>query len=161
MDDVIGEVVFAVTDEGLLSRDPITAVAARLGAGADAAEIRARMRLGQIHRRSPLPGDELFQISLLEVFAAVRGECFYAAEGQEWSDAEGEAGAVPHLGAAGIEQQRQALSAIFSRTGKRVPAAVNPGLVSLLEARGRGDHAVAQLRAVAIAGPVDRRQHVC
>src|SRR5262249_26488148 len=119
MDDVIGEVLFAVTGEGLRARDPITAVAARLAAGADAAEIRARMRLGQIHRRSPLPGDELFQISLLEVFAAVRGECFYAAEGQEWSDAEGEAGAVPHLRAAGIGQQREGPAPPFNPTAKR------------------------------------------
>src|SRR5262249_21644993 len=55
----------------------------------------------------------------------------------------------------------QVLSAVFSRTGKRVPATTSPGLVSLLEAGRRGDHAVAQLRAVAIAGPVDRHQHVC
>src|SRR5262245_66066147 len=42
MDDVVGEVVLAVADEDLLPEDPIAAVAARLGAGADSAEIRAR-----------------------------------------------------------------------------------------------------------------------
>jgi len=63
----------------LLPRDAIAAVAARLGAGADGAEIGARLRLGQIHRRRPLAGDELFEISLLEIFAAVRGERFDAA----------------------------------------------------------------------------------
>src|SRR5262249_56202139 len=97
MDDVVGEVVLAVADEDLLPEDPIAAVAARLGAGADGAEIRARMRFGEIHRRSPLPGDELFQISLFEVFAAVRGERFHAAEGQQWGNAKSEAGTLPHL----------------------------------------------------------------
>jgi hypothetical protein len=85
--------------------------------GADRAEIGARLRFGQIHRRRPLAGDELFQISLLEVFATVRGERFHAAEGQQRSNAESEARAVPHLRATGIEQLRQALPAIFGRTG--------------------------------------------
>ena len=90
----------------------------------------------------------------------MRGERFHAAEGQERGNAESEARAVPHLEAAGIEQQRQALPAVFGRTGERVPAGGDPGLVGLLEARRRGDDAVAQLRAMAIAGPVDWRQHL-
>ena len=90
----------------------------------------------------------------------MRGDRFRAAEGQERGNAEGEARAVPHLEAAGIDELRQALSAVFGRTGERVPAAGDPGLVGLLEARRRGDDAVAQLRAMAIAGAVDRRQHL-
>src|SRR5262249_8531968 len=45
-------------------------------------------------------------------------------------------------------------------TGERVPAAADPGLVGLLEARRRRDDAIAQLRTMAIAVPVDRRQHL-
>ena len=62
MDDVVGEIVLAVADEDFLAVDAIAAVARRLGAGADGAEIRARLRLGQVHRRRPLAGDELAQI---------------------------------------------------------------------------------------------------
>ena len=160
VDDVVGEIVLAVADEDLLAGDTIAAVPARLRPGADGAEIRARLRLGQIHRRRPLAGDELAQIPLLEVFAPVRGDRFHAAEGQERGHAKSEARAVPHLEAAGIEQLRQTLSAVFGRTGQRVPTGGGPGLVGLLEARCRGDDAVAQLRAMAIAGPVDRRQHL-
>jgi hypothetical protein len=82
MDDVVGKIVLAVADEDLLPRDAIAAVAVRLGAGADGAEIGARLRLGQIHCRRPLAGDEPCEVSLLEIFAAVRGERFHPAEGQ-------------------------------------------------------------------------------
>ena len=108
-----------------------------------ALEVRARLRLGQIHRRGPLAGDELAQIALLELLAAVRGDRFHASEGQQRGDAEGEAAAVPHLEAAGIDELRQALSAMLGRTGERVPAGGGPGLIGLLEARRRGDDAVA------------------
>src|SRR5438034_5879572 len=59
MHDVVGEIVLAVADEDLLSADPIAAVAARLRPGADRAQVGARLRFGQIHRRRPLAGDEL------------------------------------------------------------------------------------------------------
>src|SRR5262249_49729411 len=62
MDDVVGEIVLAVADEDLLSRDAIAAVTARLGAGADGAEIRARLRLGQKYRRPPLAPHARFAI---------------------------------------------------------------------------------------------------
>src|ERR671937_335495 len=97
MDDVVGEVVLAVADEDFLPGDPITAVAARLGAGTDNAEVRARLRFCQIHRCRPLPGEELSQISLLEVFAAVGRERLHAAKGQERGNAESQSRTVPHL----------------------------------------------------------------
>src|SRR5262249_17302848 len=149
-----------VADEDFLAKDPIAAVAAWLRPGAYGAEVRARLRFGQIHRRRPFAGDELAQIPPLEVFATMRGDRLHTAEIQEWGNAETEAGAVPHLKPAGIEQQRQALSAVFGRATKRVPAACNPRLVGLLEARRRSDDAVAQLRAMAIAGSVDWRQYL-
>src|SRR5262245_22990336 len=106
MDDVAGEIVLAVADEDFLARNPVAAVPTWLRPGADGAEVRARLRLGQIHCRCPLASDELDQIPLLKVFATMRGERFHAAEGQERGNAKGEARAVPHLEAAGIEQLR-------------------------------------------------------
>src|SRR5262249_62275735 len=106
--------------------DAIAAVAARLGAGADGAEIRARLRLGQIHRRRPLAADELLQILLFEVFAAVYAERFHAAEGQKRSDAEREAGAVPGLPATGHEQERQVLPPLCGGAPHAVSAPPRP-----------------------------------
>ena len=90
----------------------------------------------------------------------MRGERFHAAEGQQRGHAEGEAGAVPHLEAAGIDQLRQVLAAVIGRRAERIPAACDPGLIGLLETRRRGDDAVAQLDAVAVAAAVDRRDHL-
>src|SRR5262249_22706370 len=75
-------------------------------------------------------------------------------------NAEGETSAVPHLDAAGVDELRQALSAMFDRRRQRVPAAGGPDLIGLLEARRRGDGTVAQLRAMTIAPSVDRREHI-
>ena len=118
------------------------------------------MRLGEVHGRRPLAGDQLGEIALLELDGAVRRDRLRAAEGQQGSDAECEARPVPHLEAAGVDELGQILAAVFDGTGERAPAAGDPGLVGLLEARRSGDNAVAQLRAMAIARAVDRRQHL-
>ena len=76
VDDVVGQVVVAIGDEDLLAADPVmlapALVARRHGAGAQGAEIRAGLRLGQVHRAGPLAGDQLPQIELLLFRRAVR-----------------------------------------------------------------------------------------
>ena len=54
MDDVVGQVVLAIGDEDLLAEDAVGAVARPLGAGAQRAEVGARLRLGEVHRARPL-----------------------------------------------------------------------------------------------------------
>ena len=74
VDDVVGEVVLAVGDEDLLAGDAVGAVGGALGARAQRADIRAGLRLGEMHRADPFAGDELFQIGALERVAAMRIE---------------------------------------------------------------------------------------
>ena len=62
VDDVGGEIVLAPGDENLLAGDGVGAIGLRHGLGRERAEIRAGLRLGQIHRAGPFAGDQLFQI---------------------------------------------------------------------------------------------------
>jgi len=55
---------------------------------------------------------------------------------------------------------RQTLSAVFGGSRERVPAGGGPGLIGVLESGRDGDGAVGELRAVAVAGPVDRVEHL-
>ena len=57
----------------------------------------------------------------------MRGKRLDAAHGEERAQAEGERSRVPHFDAAGIQQDRQTLPAVFRRTGQRVPPGIRPG----------------------------------
>ena len=52
--DLLGHVVLAGGDEDLGAGDPVAAVAVRLGARGQQAQVGARLRLGQAHRAAPL-----------------------------------------------------------------------------------------------------------
>ena len=71
VDDIVGEVVLAVGDEDLLAGDPVAAVAGRLGPGLERADVRARLRLGEVHRPGPFAGDQLRQPGRLQLGRAV------------------------------------------------------------------------------------------
>ena len=64
MDDVLGEVVLAVGDEDLLAADAPRPVAGRHRSGPDGAEVRAGVRLRQVHRPGPLAGHQSGQVAL-------------------------------------------------------------------------------------------------
>ena len=64
MHDVRREVVLAVGDEDLLAEQPVV-IALGHCAHPHLREIRARLRLGEIHRAGPLAADQLRQIGLL------------------------------------------------------------------------------------------------
>ena len=66
VDDVVGEIVLAVSDENLRARDAIAAVACTLGLGAQRADIGSGLRLGELHGAHPFAADELAEIRLLE-----------------------------------------------------------------------------------------------
>src|SRR6266849_10219438 len=71
MHDVIGHVVIAIGDENLGAGDAIAAVGSALGAGAQRADVRSRLRLGELHGAGPLAGHQLFEIDLFQLNAAV------------------------------------------------------------------------------------------
>ncbi len=58
MNDVVGEVVLAVGDEDLLSLEAVGAVGGALGPRAQRADVRAGLRLGELHRAGPFAGHE-------------------------------------------------------------------------------------------------------
>ncbi len=160
MDDVVGEVVLPISDEDLLAGDAVAAVGRALRLGAQGADVRARLRLGQLHRSHPLAGDQLRQIFLLERVAAVEGERVDRPHGQHRADAERHGGRVPHLDAGGIDGVGQALAAPLFGRRQPVPSRRGPAPVGLLPARRHGDDAVAKRRAMEVAGAVERRDDV-
>ena len=160
VNDVVGEIVLAVGDEDLLAGDAVAAVGGALGAGAQRADVGARLRLGELHRAHPFARDELGQIGALELVGAVRDQRVDAGHGQQRAEAEGHGGRVPHLDAGGIERVRQLLAAPLRGCGEPVPAGLRPGAIGLLPARRRGDGAVLERRAVAVADRVERGENV-
>src|SRR5205823_9524896 len=78
MNDVVGQVVVAVSDENLLAGDAVvlapSLVFSRHGARAQGAEVGAGLRLGQIHRAGPFAGYELAEVEPLLLWRAVRHE---------------------------------------------------------------------------------------
>ena len=115
MDDVRRQVMLAVGDEDLLALDPIGAVAAALGAGAQCADIGAGLRLGELHRSGPFAGNEFFEIGTLELVAAMGVECVDRPHGQQRTEAERHRSGVPHLRARRVDDLRQPLATPFGR----------------------------------------------
>ena len=111
MDDVVGQIMLAIGDEDLRAGDAIRAVGGALGAGAQRADIRARLRLGELHRAHPFAGGELLEIFLLQRVGAVLVERLDRPHGQHRTDAERHRGRIPHLDAGGVERVRQPLPA--------------------------------------------------
>ena len=160
MHDVVGHVVIAIGDEDLGALDAIGAVGLLLGAGAQRADVGAGLRLGELHGAGPFAGDELLEIDLLQLVAAVRIERLDRRQREQRAEAEGDVGGAPDLGAGGVDRERQALAAESFRPRHRVPAAVGPALVGIGPARRGRDLAVVELDAVLVADLVERRQHV-
>ncbi len=160
MDDIVGEVVLAVSDEDLLPGDPVGAIGGAFGFGAQRADVGARLRLGELHGAHPFAGDELGEIGALERFAAVFAERLDARHGQQRSKPESHVGRVPHFDAGCIDGLRQILPAPRGRTRNRIPAACDPILISLAPARRRRDAAIAEQRAMAIADDIEGGEHI-
>ena len=159
VDDVVGEIMLAVGDVDLAAGDPVGAVARRLGPGPQQGEVGAGLRLGQVHGGGPFARDELLQVAGLQVVGAVGRQRLDPALGQQRAEAEGEAGAVPHLGAGGLDQLRQPLAAVIGLGGEPVPSALREGSVRLPPARRGGDASIRERGAVPVADPVERRDH--
>ena len=79
MHDVFAQIVLPAGDEDLGSRDGIGAVGQRLRLGADEAEVRAAVGLGQAHRSEPRAADELCEVDALLVGGAVLVKAFVGA----------------------------------------------------------------------------------
>ena len=160
MDDVLGHVVLAVGDEDLGAEDLVAAVAERLGAGANQREIRAGLRLGQVHRPGPLARDHLRDEAVLLLARAGGEQRLDRAVGEQRAEREAEVGAVDHLDARRADRLRQALAAEVARVLQALPAARAELAKRVLEAGGRRHDAVLERRWVDVALAVERREHL-
>ena len=160
MNDVVGEIVLAIGDEDLLSGDAVTAVRRALGLGAQRAEVRAGLRLGELHGAHPFARNQLRQIGALEFVAAVRRQRINRRHGENRAETEGHGRRIPHFDAGGVERMRQVLAAPLRGRGERVPARLRPGAVGLLPSRCGGDHAILEPRAIAIADCIEGAENI-
>jgi hypothetical protein len=157
--DVVGHVVLAVGDEDLLACHQVVVVLLHRPA-LELAEIRACLRLGEVHGPRPFARDHLGQEGRFLVGRAMVMDGVDGALVQEQHQAEAHVGRLPHLLHRGRKQPRHSLTAELGIEGQRVPAAADELLVDPGEARRRPHHAVLQLGADLVAVAVERRQAV-
>ena len=161
MDDVGGEIVLAGRDEYLGAGDLVAAVGLLRRLGAEQAQVRAAMRLGEVHGAGPLAGDHLRQIRGLLLGRAVREQRRDRALGQAGIHRERHVGRAQELVDDLRQDHRQALAAELGRRRDADPAAVDDLLEGVLEARRRRHAAVGRaLAAFLVADAIERRQHV-
>ena len=158
--DVLGKVVLAGGDEDLGAGDGHAAVVLRNRLGADEAEVRAAMRLGQAHRAAPGAFHELRQIGLLLLLGAVDLDGVIGAVGQAGIHRERHVGGAQHLLHQGVYRFRQTLAAVFGARRGAGPAAFDELLIGFLEAARRAHHAVLEGAAFLVAGAVEGEQHL-
>ena len=160
VDDVLGQIMFARGNENLLPGDGIGAVRARDRFRGEKPQIRAALRLGQIHRAGPAPFRHLRRI---EVFLLRRT---MAQERGERALSQPRIHGESHIRRRGefIHRRRervgQALAAIFLRNGKADPAAIRERLIGGLEAGGgRHGRVIMASAACLVARLVQRVQN--
>ncbi len=123
MHDVVGEIVLAVGDVDLGAHDGVAALTQRLRPTTELGQIRAGLRLGEVHGGGPLARDQLAEVARFQILRAVLVEGLDAAGREQRAEAEAQVGGVPHLVAGGAEQQRQALAAMIRIGAEAIPAA--------------------------------------
>jgi hypothetical protein len=147
--DVLRQVMLAVGDEDLLSRDE-EMIAVRLGARAHQREVGAGLRLGQIHRAGPLAARHLRQERLLQMIRAAQLERVQRALRQHRAERETHVRAAPHLFDRRGDQPRQPLPAPLRGDRQRSPAGLHVLAVRVWKALRRRDRPVAPLGAFLI-----------
>ncbi len=117
VNDIAGQVVFAVGDEDLLTLDPVAAIHGRHRSRAHRRQVRPGLRLSEVHRARPFSGDQPRQVGALLHLRAAQLERVYRPAGQHRAQREGHIGAVPHLLDERRKGPRQILATEFRRTG--------------------------------------------
>ena len=159
--DVLGEVVLPGGDEDLGAGDAVGAVAVGHGLALEEPEIRAAMRLGEVHGAGPGPLDHARQVDRLLLLGAVDQERGHRALGQAGIHPEGEVRPRGEFLDRRVEGMRQALTAVGLGHGEAHPAPLRVGVVGRLEPGGRAHGAVAvPAAALDVAGPVQGGQHL-
>ncbi len=159
MNDVVGEVVLAISDEDLLTEDLVGAITLRLGLGTHGGQVGTGLRLRQVHGAGPFAGDHLGQIHALLLIRAAQHERLDCTTGQHRAQREGHVGRLPHLHHASRQQLGQALTTVFGVARKCSPPRFGELLVGVLPAWCGRDFTVAPFGTLLVTSPVQRGQH--
>ena len=160
VDDVLGQIMLAVGDEDLGAGDAVAAVALRFGARAQQGQVRAGLRLGQVHGASPLAGDHRADVALAQLGRAGGQQRLDGAVGQQRTQRERQVGGIQHFRGGRAQQAGQALAAVFGGVVHALPAGLGVLAEGLLEAGRGGDGAIAPGAGLAVGGLVQRGQHL-
>ena len=165
MHDVVDHVVLAAGDPDLgagetIARQPQQRVIALegVGTGADQAEIRAAMRLGQTHGAQPVAGIHARQKHLLDGLRRMAIHRQTGAGIQCRIERETGIGGVEHLFKGHGEHLGHALTTVFRIAAQPHPAAFGEHPIGLLEALGRRDVAILETRTLGVTAQVERQQ---
>ena len=161
VDDVLGQVVFAAADPDLLAGDAVGPI--RLGnrLAAQKTEVRATLRLGQVHRAAPFGARQTGQVEGLLLVRPALGDGRIGPVRQAGVHGKRHVGRRRHLGIGQAEHTRQALAAEGRIGAQRWPAGLDHGVVGRLETGGRLDRIVRRPDAAfLVAGAVDRGEHL-
>ncbi len=160
VDDIVGEVMLAESDEDLLSLDPVEAgvraLGDLLGGRAQRADVAARGGLGQVHRAVPLAGDQLGKPGRTLLLGAIGHQRVDRAGGEDAAERKAHVRAAERFDHHGREGEGQVLPAIFAGAVDTAPARVDELLIRVLEARGHGDLAVLPFGILRVADAVER-----
>ena len=155
MNDVVGQVLLATTDEYLAAGNAVAAVRFRLGAGTQQRQVGAGLRLGQAHGAGPLATDHPAQVSLLECLAAMAMQRQDRALGQAGVDAERQRRRHQHFMEAGRCHLRQTLATIGLRPGHTGPAMFDVLPIGVPHAVRGGDLAAHPLAALFVTVAIE------
>ena len=155
---IVGEIVLAPGDEDLAAGDAPIAVATRDRVTLQSTDIASRLRLREVHRRSPLAADHLREIGSLQLLRTVLFQRIDGSEPQHWTQRESQVCGVEILHHRGCQAVRKPLAAPLDRCGKTHPAALDEPGVCFAESSRRGHIAVVPARFLAVADLVKRRQ---
>ena len=148
------EIVLAGRDEDLGARDLVAAVGLLDRLGAQQAEIRAALRLGEVHGAGPFARHHLRHEHLLLFGLAVHHQRRGRAHGQAAIHRKRHVGRALEFGDDLAQRHRQALPAIFRRRRQAEPAAFGDLLEGFLETLRRRHRAV----VIAACSLRDRRR---
>ncbi len=165
MDDIVGQIMLAESDEDLLPLDlvktGIRAIRDPFGGRAQRADIAARARLGQVHRAVPFARDQLGQPHLPLLLRAIGHQRVNRAGRQDAAQGEAHVRGAQRLDHHGREREGQVLPAIGAGTVDAAPARLDELAIGLLEARRHDDLAVLPFRIVRVADAVERGIDLC
>ena len=161
MNDVLGQILLAAGNENLGAGNLVAAVRLFHCLGAQQAQVRAAMRLGEIHGAGPNAFDHLRQEFLFLLRRAVRQDRCDRALHQRRIHRECEIGRGQEFVDDHRQSRGQPLPAIFGRRRQPDPAAGDQLVIGRLETVRRGDPAVGMARtSLDIALTIERGEHL-